>query len=25
VPDAAEQALLRRMRRQHRHVVEGEW
>jgi DNA-binding transcriptional MocR family regulator len=24
-PDAAEQALRRRMRRQHRHVVEGEW
>ena len=24
-PDAAEQALHRRMRRQHRHIVEGEW
>jgi len=24
-PDAAEQALHRRIRRQHRHVVEGEW
>ena len=24
-PDAAEQALHRRMRHQHRHIVEGEW
>lgn len=24
-PDPSEQALLRRMRRPHRHIVEGEW
>ena len=24
-PDPSEQALLRRMRRSHRHIVEGEW